>query len=161
MNWNETIHTTFFLPLHRHVLNGLVQNKPGVLSCMPRILAGHGFNIDSLVVCRMETCNLSQMCIVFSSQDGVVEQACHQLEDLVRPCPRTPSSFLSFSQIGSTNTHTSTHPGAHVGRPGLHRDMHDPAQTPHQSLHPQPRVPRRSAHQWTLTQATRLTPCAH
>ena len=134
MNWNETIHAAFFLPLHRHVLNGLVQNEPGVLSCMSGILAGRGFNIDSLVVCRTETRNLSRMYIVFSSQDGVVEQACRQLEDLVRPRPRTPSSFLSFSRIGSTNTHASAHPGARVGRPGLHRDAHDPARTPRQSL---------------------------
>ena len=161
MNWNETIHAAFFLPLHRHVLNGLVQNEPGVLSCMSGILAGRGFNIDSLVVCRTETRNLSRMYIVFSSQDGVVEQACRQLEDLVRPRPRTPSSFLSFSRIGSTNTHTSAHPGARVGRPGLHRDAHDPARTPRQSLHPQPRVPRRSARQWTLARAARLAPCAH
>jgi len=161
MNWNETIHAAFFLPLHRHVLNGLVQNEPGVLSCMSGILAGRGFNIDSLVVCRTETRNLSRMYIVFSSQDGVVEQACRQLEDLVRPRPRTPSSFLSFSRIGSTNTHASAHPGARVGRPGLHRDAHDPARTPRQSLHPQPRVPRRSARQWTLARAARLAPCAH
>jgi len=48
------------------------------------ILAGRGFNIDSLVVCRTEIRDLSRMCIVLSGQDGVVEQARRQLEDLVR-----------------------------------------------------------------------------
>ena len=81
----------YFFPLvisntvvHRHILNCLVQNEPGVLSRVSGILAGRGFNIDSLVVCRTEIRDLSRMCIVLSGQDGVVEQARRQLEDLVR-----------------------------------------------------------------------------
>jgi hypothetical protein len=74
----------------RHILNCLVQNEPGVLSRISGILAGRGFNIDSLVVCRTEIRDLSRMCIVLSGQDAVVEQARRQLEDLVcfitRPC---------------------------------------------------------------------------
>ena len=66
------------------MLNCLVQNEPGVLSRVSGILAGRGFNIDSLVVCRTEIRDLSRMCIVISGQDGVVEQARRQLEDLVR-----------------------------------------------------------------------------
>jgi acetolactate synthase regulatory subunit len=77
-------HFTQFQHLHRHVLNCLVQNEPGVLSRVSGILAGRGFNIDSLVVCRTEIRDLSRMCIVLSGQDGVVEQARRQLEDLVR-----------------------------------------------------------------------------
>jgi len=46
-------------------------------------LAGRGFNIDSLVVCSTEVRDLSRMCIVINGQDGVVEQARRQLEDLV------------------------------------------------------------------------------
>lgn len=61
-----------------------MQNEPGVLSRVSGILAGRGFNIDSLVVCRTEIRDLSRMCIVLSGQDGVVEQARRQLEDLVR-----------------------------------------------------------------------------
>jgi acetolactate synthase I/III small subunit len=71
-------------PSPRHVFNCLVQNEPGVLSRVSGILAGRGFNIDSLVVCRTEIRDLSRMCIVLSGQDGVVEQARRQLEDLVR-----------------------------------------------------------------------------
>ena len=60
-----------------------MQNEPGVLSRVSGILAGRGFNIDSLVVCRTEIRDLSRMCIILRGQDGVVEQARRQLEDLV------------------------------------------------------------------------------
>lgn len=70
-------------PFKSHVLNCLVQNEPGVLSRISGILAGRGFNIDSLVVCRTEIRDLSRMSIVLRGQDGVVEQARRQLEDLV------------------------------------------------------------------------------
>jgi acetolactate synthase-1/3 small subunit len=70
-------------PPKRHILNCLVQNEPGVLSRVSGILAARGFNIDSLVVCHTEVENLSRMTIVLSGQDGVVEQARRQLEDLV------------------------------------------------------------------------------
>ena len=68
-----------------------MQNEPGVLSRVSGILAGRGFNIDSLVVCRTEIPDLSRMCIVLRGQDGVVEQARRQLEDLVSP----PFSFYT------------------------------------------------------------------
>ncbi|KAF9434603.1 hypothetical protein BGZ76_007737 [Entomortierella beljakovae] len=38
----------------RHIFNCLVQNEPGVLSRVSGILAGRGFNIDSLVVAKTE-----------------------------------------------------------------------------------------------------------
>ncbi|KAF3400132.1 Acetolactate synthase small subunit [Penicillium rolfsii] len=70
-------------PPKRHVLNCLVQNEPGVLSRVSGILAARGFNIDSLVVCKTEVDDLSRMTIVLQGQDGVVEQARRQLDDLV------------------------------------------------------------------------------
>ncbi|KAF2872497.1 acetolactate synthase small subunit mitochondrial precursor [Massariosphaeria phaeospora] len=70
-------------PPKRHILNCLVQNEPGVLSRVSGILAARGFNIDSLVVCNTEVDDLSRMTIVLAGQDGVVEQARRQLEDLV------------------------------------------------------------------------------
>lgn len=60
-----------------------MQNEPGVLSRVSGILAGRGFNIESLVVCRTEIRDLSRMTLVLKGQDGVVEQARRQLEDLV------------------------------------------------------------------------------
>lgn len=60
-----------------------MQNEPGVLSRVSGILAARGFNIDSLVVCNTEVEDLSRMTIVLQGQDGVVEQARRQLEDLV------------------------------------------------------------------------------
>lgn len=54
-----------------------------MLSRVSGILAARGFNIDSLVVCHTEVDDLSRMTIVLSGQDGVVEQARRQLEDLV------------------------------------------------------------------------------
>ncbi len=50
---------------------------------MAGTLAARGFNIDSLVVCGTEIKDLSRMCIVLRGQDGVIEQARRQLEDLV------------------------------------------------------------------------------
>lgn len=70
-------------PPKKHILNCLVQNEPGVLSRVSGILAARGFNIDSLVVCNTEVEDLSRMTIVLQGQDGVVEQARRQLEDLV------------------------------------------------------------------------------
>ncbi len=70
-------------PFTRHTLNCLVQNEPGVLARVSGILAARGFNIDSLVVCATEIEDLSRMCIVLRGQDGVIEQARRQLEDLV------------------------------------------------------------------------------
>ncbi|KAM0751140.1 acetolactate synthase [Meredithblackwellia eburnea MCA 4105] len=70
-------------PFTRHTLNCLVQNEPGVLARVSSTLAARGFNIDSLVVCATEIEDLSRMCIVLKGQDGVIEQARRQLEDLV------------------------------------------------------------------------------
>ncbi|CAI5759297.1 unnamed protein product [Candida verbasci] len=71
------------LPPKQHVLNCLVQNEPGVLSSVSGTLAARGFNIDSLIVCNTEVKDLSRMTIVLKGQDGVVEQARRQIEDLV------------------------------------------------------------------------------
>lgn len=70
-------------PRKQHVLNCLVQNEPGVLSLISGTLAARGFNIDSLVVCNTEVKDLSRMTIVLQGQDGVIEQARRQIEDLV------------------------------------------------------------------------------
>ena len=70
-------------PTHKHVLNCLVSNESGVLSRVSGILAGRGFNIESLVVAKTEVKDLSRMTLVINGQDGRIEQAIKQLEDLV------------------------------------------------------------------------------
>ncbi|KAH9166257.1 hypothetical protein EDB89DRAFT_225979 [Lactarius sanguifluus] len=123
----------------RHVFNYLVQNEPGVLSRVSGILAGRGFNIDSLVVCRTEIRDLSRMCIVISGQDGVVEQARRQLEDLCGPYWTTPrrarsrasSSLSKYPSSGPSTSRTSSKAGrepraahhAHAEQAKLEREM--------------------------------------
>jgi acetolactate synthase-1/3 small subunit len=68
---------------HKQILNCLVQNEPGVLARVSGTLAARGFNIESLVVAKTEVEGLSRMTLVIQGQDGVVEQARRQLEDLV------------------------------------------------------------------------------
>lgn len=70
-------------PITRHVLNCLVTNEPGVLSRVSGILAGRGFNIDSLVVAKTEVPDLSRMTIVVKGQSDSIEQCRRQVEDLV------------------------------------------------------------------------------
>ncbi|OUM57536.1 hypothetical protein PIROE2DRAFT_55204 [Piromyces sp. E2] len=70
-------------PITRHVLNCLVTNEPGVLSRVSGILAGRGFNIDSLVVAKTEVPDLSRMTIVLKGQSDSIEQCRRQVEDLV------------------------------------------------------------------------------
>jgi len=70
-------------PVKRHVLNCLVTNEPGVLSRVSGILAGRGFNIDSLVVAKTEVPDLSRMTIVLKGQSDSIEQCRRQVEDLV------------------------------------------------------------------------------
>ena len=48
-----------------------------------RLLHDPHLTPDSLVVCQTEIRDLSRMCIVLRGQDGVIEQARRQLEDLV------------------------------------------------------------------------------
>ncbi|KAG0249620.1 hypothetical protein BG011_009098 [Mortierella polycephala] len=67
----------------RYIFNCLVQNEPGVLSRVSGVLAGRGFNIDSLVVAQTGVQDLSRMTIVIMGEPNTIEQAKRQLEDLV------------------------------------------------------------------------------
>lgn len=53
----------------RHVIGALVVNESGVLAGVATLLAGRGFNIDSLVVGRTEIPELSRMTIVVNGDD--------------------------------------------------------------------------------------------
>jgi len=130
----------------RHILNCLVQNEPGVLSRISGILAGRGFNIDSLVVCRTEIRDLSRMCIVLSGQDAVVEQARRQLEDLVH---------LFFYYLILSRCPERFQQGSRLGCLGLYRHKNHFSRTsPRQSLHTRSRISGRSTRRRTHTSTT-------
>jgi acetolactate synthase-1/3 small subunit len=67
----------------KHIINALVENKPGVLAHVAQMFAARGFNIDSLVVGRTEDPKLSRMTIVVIGDDKVVEQVRKQLARIV------------------------------------------------------------------------------
>lgn len=67
----------------KHIINALVENKPGVLAHVAGMFAARGFNIDSLVVGRTEDPQLSRMTLVVIGDDRVVEQVRKQLVKIV------------------------------------------------------------------------------
>ena len=67
----------------RHVISALVMNEPGVLANVAGMFAARGFNIDSLVVGRTETPDLSRMTVVVDADDNTIEQVRKQLAKLV------------------------------------------------------------------------------
>jgi acetolactate synthase I/III small subunit len=67
----------------RHVITALVQNQPGVLAHVAGMFAARGFNIDSLVVGRTETADLSRMTIVVIADDRVLDQVRKQLAKII------------------------------------------------------------------------------
>ena len=67
----------------KHIINALVENKPGVLAHVAGMFAARGFNIDSLVVGRTEDPKLSRMTIVVIGDDRVVEQVRKQLAKII------------------------------------------------------------------------------
>lgn len=69
--------------IRRHVLAALVTNEPGVLAQIAGMFAARGFNIDSLVVGRTETPELSRMTIVVNGDRATLEQVRKQLAKLV------------------------------------------------------------------------------
>lgn len=70
-------------PYMRHVIAALVTNEPGVLAQVAGMFAARGFNIDSLVVGRTETPELSRMTIVVNGDNAMLEQVRKQLQKLV------------------------------------------------------------------------------
>jgi acetolactate synthase-1/3 small subunit len=67
----------------KHIINALVENKPGVLAHVAGMFAARGFNIDSLVVGRTEDPKLSRMTIVVVGDDRVLEQVRKQLAKII------------------------------------------------------------------------------
>ena len=81
--------------IQRHLIAALVTNEPGVLSQVAGMFAARGFNIDSLVVGRTETPNLSRMTIVVNGSTADLEQCRKQLQKLV-PVVKV----VDYAQVG-------------------------------------------------------------
>ena len=67
----------------RHVIAALVTNEPGVLAQVAGMFAARGFNIDSLVVGRTDTPEISRMTIVVTGDASTLEQVRKQLAKLI------------------------------------------------------------------------------
>ena len=67
----------------KHIISIIVENKFGTLSRVAGLFSGRGYNIESLTVNETETAGLSNMTIVTSGEDPVIEQIIKQLRKLV------------------------------------------------------------------------------
>jgi acetolactate synthase I/III small subunit len=67
----------------RHVINALVQNKPGVLARIVGLFSARGFNIESLVVGETEDPDVSRMTVTVGGDDKILEQVRKQLSKLI------------------------------------------------------------------------------
>ena len=67
----------------KHILSVLVENKFGVLARISSLIAGRGFNIDSLAVGETEDPSASRMTIVFDGDEKTIEQIKKQLNRLI------------------------------------------------------------------------------
>ena len=67
----------------KHILSVLVENKFGVLARISSLIAGRGFNIESLAVGETEDPTASRMTIVFDGDEKTIEQIKKQLNRLI------------------------------------------------------------------------------
>ena len=67
----------------KHILSVLVENKFGVLARISSLIAGRGFNIESLAVGETEDPTASRMTIVFEGDEKTIEQIKKQLNRLI------------------------------------------------------------------------------
>jgi len=67
----------------KHTLSVIVENKFGVLARIATIIAGRGFNIDSLAVGETEDPTTSRMTIVVDGDDRTIDQVKKQLNRLI------------------------------------------------------------------------------
>lgn len=67
----------------KHILSVMVENKFGVLARISSLIAGRGFNIDSLAVGETEDPTASRMTIVFDGDEKTIEQVKKQLNRLI------------------------------------------------------------------------------
>ena len=81
-----------------HIISVTVENKFGVLSRVAGLFSGRGFNIESLSVAPTLDATMSQMTIVTSGDDRIVEQIVKQLNkliDVIKVVDLNESEFVS------------------------------------------------------------------
>lgn len=66
-----------------HILSLLVENKFGVLSRVAGLFSGRGFNIESISIAPTLDPSISQVTIVTSGDDRVIEQITKQLNKTI------------------------------------------------------------------------------
>ena len=71
------------MPVTKHTLVALVEDKPGVLNRMVSLFRRRGFNIESIAVGSSELPHLSRMTIVVGGPADIVEQVRKQLDKVV------------------------------------------------------------------------------
>ncbi|MBI4313928.1 MAG: acetolactate synthase small subunit [Candidatus Omnitrophica bacterium] len=67
----------------KHTISVVVENRFGVLARIATIIAGRGFNIDSLAVGETEDPTTSRMTIVVQGDDRTIDQVKKQLNRLI------------------------------------------------------------------------------
>lgn len=67
----------------KHIISMLVEDKFGTLSRVSGLFSGRGYNIESLTVNVTEKAGLSNMTIVTSGEEPVIEQIIKQLRKLI------------------------------------------------------------------------------
>ncbi len=67
----------------RHTISLLVENKSGALSRVAGLFSGRGYNIESLSVGVTTDPEISQMTIVTTGNDQIIEQITKQLNKLI------------------------------------------------------------------------------
>src|SRR5215510_5545355 len=81
-----------------HIISVTVENKFGVLSRIAGLFSGRGFNIESLSVAPTLDSSMSQMTIVTSGDDRIIEQIVKQLNkliDVIKVVDLNESDFVS------------------------------------------------------------------
>ena len=81
-----------------HIVSVTVENKFGVLSRVAGLFSGRGFNIESLSVAPTLDPTMSQMTIVTSGDDRIIEQIVKQLNkliDVIKVVDLNESEFVS------------------------------------------------------------------
>ncbi|MDR2884186.1 MAG: acetolactate synthase small subunit [Deferribacteraceae bacterium] len=69
--------------MKKHIITLVVENKFGALARVSGLFSGRGYNIESLTVNETEKPGLSNMTIITSGDDPVIEQIIKQLRKLV------------------------------------------------------------------------------